>query len=147
MQHKDMHMNNAAHTNTQPLFIKIMAFNELFMFFAGVTLLLFLIGLFFWDRYQKKHTILRNYPVIGHFRYIFEYLGDYFRQYFFSNDREELPFNRVERTWIYRAAKHKNTILGFGSTRPLNKVGGVYFVSAPFPPLSPSERNRQHSAA
>lgn len=125
--------------HTHKAFIKIIAFNQMlvFSFIAlAVLFVIFIIGVFFHDRYQKTHTILRNYPVIGHFRYFFEYLGDYFRQYFFTNDREELPFDRADRSWIYRASKHENTVLGFGSTRPLNKIGEVYFVSAPFPPLT-----------
>ncbi|MCX7115008.1 MAG: FMN-binding glutamate synthase family protein [Gammaproteobacteria bacterium] len=95
--------------------------------------------LYIHDRRQKTHTILRNFPIIGHFRYGFEYLGDFFRQYFFTNDREELPFDRADRSWIYRASKNVDTVLGFGSTRPLNQVGEVYFVSAPFPALSHHE--------
>ncbi|MDF1684390.1 MAG: FMN-binding glutamate synthase family protein [Legionellaceae bacterium] len=110
------------------------------LFFA---ILLIIIGLVIWDRYQKKHTILRNYPLIGRFRYLSEYLGEFFRQYFFTNDREELPFNRAERNWVYRAAKHTDTTIGFGSTRPLNQVGTVYFVSAPFPLLATGNANIQ----
>lgn len=49
------------------------------------------------DVTQKQHTVLRNFPIIGRFRYWFEELGEYFRQYFFANDREEMPFNRSTR--------------------------------------------------
>ncbi len=101
-----------------------------------VLIFIFIFVIYFLDRYQKKHAILRNYPVIGHFRYIGEYLGVFFRQYFFAGDREELPFNRAERSWVYRAAKNIDTTIGFGSTRPLNTTGTVYFVSAPFPVLA-----------
>jgi len=85
---------------------------------------------------QKQHTILRNYPIIGHFRYMFEYLGEFLRQYLFAGDRDELPFNRAARNWVYRAAKNVDTTIGFGSTRPLHNIGTVYFASAPFPPLA-----------
>src|SRR4029079_17244728 len=61
--------------------------------------------LFVSDITQKKHRVLRNYPVIGHLRYFFEQLGEYFRQYFFSGDRDEMPFNRATRGWVYRLAK------------------------------------------
>ena len=54
-----------------------------------------LVFLFVRDITQKKHGVLRNYPVIGHLRYFFEQLGEYFRQYFFSGDRDEMPFNRA----------------------------------------------------
>ena len=61
-----------------------------------------LIGvLIFWfvqDVTQKKHAVLRNYPVIGRLRYVFEKQGEYFRQYFFMNDQEEMPFNRSARS-------------------------------------------------
>jgi glutamate synthase domain-containing protein 2 len=102
----------------------------------AVSFVLFIIALYLWDRFQKKHTILRNYPVIGHFRYIGETLGEYLRQYLFAGDRVELPFNRAQRTWVYKAAKNVDTTVGFGSTRPLHSTGTVYFVSAPFPPLA-----------
>ena len=54
------------------------------------------------DITQTKQAIRRNYPVIGRFRYVFEHLGEFFRQYFFALDREELPFNRAQRSWVYR---------------------------------------------
>ena len=59
-----------------------------------------LIFLIIHDVTQKKHTVLRNYPVIGRLRFFFEDLGEYFRQYFFANDREEMPFNRATRGWV-----------------------------------------------
>lgn len=92
-----------------------------------------LIALLCWDMIQKKHSILRTYPVIGYFRYFLEWLGVYLRQYWFSSDRSELPFNRADRTWIYRAAKGDDTMVGFGSTRDLHPLGTVFFVNAPFP--------------
>jgi glutamate synthase domain-containing protein 2 len=98
-----------------------------------------LLGIYLWDRNQKKHTILRNYPIIGHFRYAFEFVGVFLRQYWFASDREELPFDRAERSWVYRASKNLDTTIGFGSTRPLHEPGTVYFVSAPFPPLGIGE--------
>ena len=53
--------------------------------------------LFIRDITQKKHSVLRNYPVVGRLRYKFEELGEYFRQYFFMGDRDEMPFNRATR--------------------------------------------------
>ena len=87
------------------------------------------------DKLQTKQAILRNYPVIGHFRYFFEYLGHFFRQYFFAADREELPFNRADRSWVYRAAKNIDTTVAFGSTRSLTNTGAVIFVNCPFPTM------------
>ena len=87
------------------------------------------------DVTQKKHTILRNYPVIGRLRYRFEELGEYFRQYFFMNDREEMPFNRATRGWVYRLAKNEGGTVGFGSTYDLHLPGALIFVNHPFPVL------------
>ncbi len=90
---------------------------------------------YFIDRLQTKHAIRRNFPVIGRFRYLFENLGEYFRQYFFAMDREEMPFNRAQRAWIYRAAKGIDSTIAFGSTRSLHGTGTVFFVNCPFPTL------------
>src|SRR5688572_2977953 len=87
------------------------------------------------DDTQKKHTVLRNFPVIGRLRFVFENLGEYFRQYFFSGDRDEMPFNRATRGWIYRAAKNEGGYIGFGSTNDLREPGQIIFVNHPFPVL------------
>lgn len=87
------------------------------------------------DKTQKQSTLRRNYPVIARFRYLFEHLGTFFRQYFFALDREELPFNRAERSWVYRAAKNVDTTVAFGSTRDLRPPGTVYFVNCAFPTM------------
>ena len=87
------------------------------------------------DVTQTRQAIRRNYPVVGRFRYFFEHLGEFFRQYFFSMDREELPFNRAERSWVYRAAKHVDTTVAFGSTRDLKPAGTTIFVNCAFPTL------------
>jgi glutamate synthase domain-containing protein 2 len=87
------------------------------------------------DITQKKHTILRNYPIIGRLRYFFEQLGEYFRQYLFLGDRDEMPFDRSTRSWIYRLAKNEGGIIGFGSTYRLQEPGALIFVNAPFPIL------------
>jgi len=79
--------------------------------------------------------VLRNYPVVGHLRYFFEQLGEYFRQYFFSGDREEMPFNRSTRGWVYRLAKNEGGTIGFGSTYDLHQPGALIFVNHPFPVL------------
>ena len=107
----------------------------LFAFFIGVALLAILV-IYVIDKTQTSQTIRRNYPVVGRFRYLFEHLGEFFRQYFFAMDREELPFNRAERSWVYRAAKQVDTTIAFGSTRPLDKQGDVIFLNSPFPTLA-----------
>lgn len=107
----------------------------LFLFALGVGLL-WVFVLYLVDKTQKIHTIRRNYPVIGRLRYLFEHFGEFFRQYFFAMDREELPFNRAERSWAYRAAKNVDTTIAFGSTRPLDQPGDVIFLNSAFPVLS-----------
>ncbi|MBT8115385.1 MAG: FMN-binding glutamate synthase family protein [Arenicella sp.] len=107
----------------------------LFVFLIGLGVLA-LIGMYVIDKTQKHSTILRNYPVIGRFRFFFEHLGEFFRQYFFALDREEMPFNRAQRSWVYRAAKNIDSTVPFGSTRDLRPEGTVIFVNAPFPPLT-----------
>ncbi|MDQ5917363.1 MAG: hypothetical protein QG660_472 [Pseudomonadota bacterium] len=103
----------------------------------GVLIALALAGvLIYWyiqDITQKKHAVLRNFPIIGHLRYFFENLGEYFRQYFFLGDRDEMPFNRATRAWVYRLAKNEGGILGFGSTYNIHEAGALIFVNAPFP--------------
>src|SRR5260221_10040170 len=91
--------------------------------------------LFISDITQKKHSVLRNYPIIGRFRYFFEQLGEYFRQYFFAGDRDEMPFNRATRGWVYRLAKNEGGMIGFGSTYDLHHPGALIFVNHPFPVL------------
>jgi glutamate synthase domain-containing protein 2 len=87
------------------------------------------------DRTQTQQAIRRNYPVIGRLRYLFEHLGVFFRQYFFAMDREELPFNRAERAWVARASKNIDATIAFGSTKPLNTPGSIFFLNSMFPPL------------
>ncbi|MGD8339882.1 MAG: FMN-binding glutamate synthase family protein [Gammaproteobacteria bacterium] len=91
--------------------------------------------LFIIDVTQTKHAIRRNFPVIGRFRYLFEHLGEFFRQYFFALDREEMPFNRAERSWVYRACTKSENTVAFGSTRDLRRVGTVIFLNDPWPVL------------
>ena len=92
-----------------------------------------IVVLYVLDVTQSKQTIRKNYPVIGRLRYAFEHLGVFFRQYFFAMDREELPFNRAQRSWVARAAKNVDGTLAFGSTKPLNRPGDIFFLNGGFP--------------
>ncbi len=69
--------------------------------------------------FQRAHTISHNYPIVGHLRYWLEGIGPEMRQYFVANNREELPFNRIERSWIYASAKKENNYEGFGTDRDI----------------------------
>jgi glutamate synthase domain-containing protein 2 len=107
---------------------------QLFVLLIGIGILS-VVALYIIDITQTTHTIRRNYPVIGRFRYFFEHLGEFFRQYFFAMDREELPFNRAERSWVYRAAKDVDSTIAFGSTRNLSTSGAFFFLNSAFPTL------------
>lgn len=72
-----------------------------FVGFVGLALLALAV-MYVVDKTQTAHSVRRNFPVISRFRHLFEHLGEFFRQYFFAMDREELPFNRAQRTWAYR---------------------------------------------
>lgn len=106
----------------------------LFILAVGL-LVLWVIVAYVIDVTQTHQTIRRNYPVIGRFRYLFEHIGEFFRQYFFAMDREELPFNRAQRSWVYRAAKNVDSTVAFGSTDNVNGTGRVLFVNCTFPTL------------
>lgn len=106
----------------------------LFITVIGLAILAVIV-MYIRDITQTEQTIRRNYPVVGRFRYFFEHMGEFFRQYFFAMDREELPFNRADRSWVYRAAKNVDSTIAFGSTRDLRPAGSVYFVNCPYPTL------------
>ena len=107
----------------------------LFVFCVGLSVAVIVV-IYFMDVRQTKDAIRRNYPVIGRFREIFTMLGEFFRQYFFAMDREEMPFNRAEREWIGRSSNNADNTVAFGSTRNLSPVGTTIFVNFPFPTLT-----------
>jgi glutamate synthase domain-containing protein 2 len=106
----------------------------LFVFVVGLGVIAIIV-MYIVDKTQTKQAIRHNFPVIGRFRYVFEEMGEFFRQYFFSMDREEMPFNRAQRSWAYRAAKNVDNTVAFGSTRSLRQTGTTMFVNHPFPTL------------
>lgn len=120
---------------TDTFAFKIFNFLALGFLIFAILVIVAVLVMYIIDVTQRTHTLRRNYPVIGRFRYLFEHLGEFFRQYFFAMDREEMPFNRAERVWVYRAAKNVDTSIGFGSTRDLSPTGTVLFLNAAFPVL------------
>jgi hypothetical protein len=118
--------------------------SALFVFAVGLGALAVVV-LFVVDVTQTRHAIRRNYPVIGRLRYLLEHVGVFFRQYFFAMDREEMPFNRAQRTWVYRAAKNLDNIQPFGSTRDLRPAGTILFANATFPSLEASPARAEPS--
>src|SRR5210317_2041016 len=83
--------------------------------------------------FQRKHTISHNFPVVGHLRYWLESIGPEMRQYFVANNREELPFNRIERGWIYASAKKENNYEGFGTDRDIYAHQHIFINNAMMP--------------
>jgi glutamate synthase domain-containing protein 2 len=116
------------------LVVLVETFAALFLLLLAVAVVV-IAAVWVVDRNQASNAVLRNFPVIGHFRYGFLRLGSFFRQYLFTGDREELPFNRAERVWVYRAAKNAENTNAFGSTRDLRGEGVPFFVNAAFPSL------------
>jgi glutamate synthase domain-containing protein 2 len=108
--------------------------SALFIFVVGVVVLILLV-LYIIDATQTRHAIRHNFPLIGRFRSIFITLGEFFRQYFFAMDREEMPFNRAEREWVYKSAAGVDNTVAFGSTKNLGLAGTAIFVNCPFPTL------------
>ena len=107
---------------------------NLFAFALGVGVLIAAV-LFVLDISQTKDAVRKNYPVVGRFRYLFTTLGEFFRQYFFAMDREEMPFNRAQREWIYKSSEGVDNTVAFGSTKSLNTTGSFIFANAAFPSL------------
>ena len=86
-----------------------------------------------YDITQKRHAVLRNFPIIGHLRYLLESFGPELRQYIVSDNDEERPFNRNHRRWIYATAKKENSYFGFGSDNRVEDDGYVFFRHSAFP--------------
>lgn len=82
---------------------------------------------------QKAHSISHNFPIVGHIRYMLESIGPELRQYLVANNREELPFNRIERGWIYASAKKENNYEGFGTDRDIYQQQYIFINNAMMP--------------
>lgn len=80
------------------------------------------------DLVQKKHALLRNFPVVGHARYLLETIGPELRQYIVSSNDEERPFSRDQRSWIYASAKEENNYFGFGTDNDVEHLQGHAYV-------------------
>ena len=91
-----------------------------------------------YDLTQKRHAILRNYPIIGHLRYLLERIGPELRQYIVTDNDEERPFSRDQRRWVYSSAKGENSYFGFGTDNHLDTVGYPFFRHSAFP-LTPAD--------
>jgi len=105
----------------------------------GILLLLWVV----YDLVQTKHAILRNFPIIGHFRYWLEAIGPELRQYIVTSNNEERPFSRDQRSWIYASSKRANNYFGFGTDNAIDQTPNYLIIKqAGFPyrdeqPLDP----------
>ena len=86
------------------------------------------------DVTQRHHTVLRNYPVVGHLRYVLESFGPEIRQYLVTDNDEERPFSRDQRRWIYSSAEAGDTSFGFGTDNHLESTRDYLIIDhAAFP--------------
>ncbi|SDX85192.1 hypothetical protein SAMN05661080_01470, partial [Modestobacter sp. DSM 44400] len=76
------------------------------------------------DVLQREHALLRNFPVVGHARYLLEAVGPELRQYLVAGNNEERPFTRDQRRWVYASAKKENNYFGFGTDNDLEYTAG-----------------------
>ena len=89
------------------------------------------------DLTQKRHAILRNFPIVGHFRYWLEAIGPELRQYIVTSNNEERPFSRDQRRWIYASSKRENNYFGFGTDNDLERSGYILIRHSAFPLHAP----------
>lgn len=82
-----------------------------------------LLAITIYDRLQKSHTLLRNFPILGHMRYILEFFRPEIQQYFVASDDSERPFDRKTRTIVYERAKGIPDTISFGNDRDIMKAG------------------------
>jgi len=98
-----------------------------------------LVLLTLYDLLQRKHAILRTFPLIGHLRFILEKIGPELRQYIVTSNEAERPFSRDQRRWIYSSAKQMDNHFGFGTSSDLETTPGYLVIRhSPFPLSNPT---------
>ena len=90
---------------------------------VGVVLLLTLLFWLVRENKKKKHSVLRNYPVIGHLRFLLEFVRPEIRQYFIESDREAAPFSRQQRSLVYQRSKGAQDKRPFGTQLDVHAHG------------------------
>jgi glutamate synthase domain-containing protein 2 len=99
-----------------------------------------LAGVAGYDLLQRHHAILRNFPIVGHLRYLLETFGPELRQYIVTSNDEERPFSRDQRRWVYASAKREVNTFGFGSDNEMESVETMLAIKhAPFPAPPPAD--------
>ena len=94
-------------------------------------------GVVAYDLTQRRHAILRNFPVVGHLRYLLEAFGPELRQYIVTGNDDERPFSRNQRRWIYATAKRQDPHFGFGSDVDWSRHPGHVLIEPSAFPLAP----------
>ncbi|HWI10189.1 MAG TPA: FMN-binding glutamate synthase family protein [Burkholderiaceae bacterium] len=84
---------------------------------------MFLVGTGVRDKLQTRHSVLRNYPVLGHVRFLLEFIRPEMRQYFIEGDNEAAPFSRQQRSLVYQRAKGDADKRPFGTQMDVGAVG------------------------
>ena len=97
------------------------------------------------DLTQKDHSLLRNFPVLGHARYGLELIGPELRQYIVASNDEERPFSRDQRAWIYRSAKGVNNYVGFGTDNDMETLQGYPIIKHRTFPRSMAAETEDHA--
>jgi len=98
-----------------------------------------LVALTIHDLLQRRHAIIRNFPIIGHFRYMLEKVGPELRQYIVTANDQERPFTRDQRRWVYASSKQQNNYFGFGTDNDLENAAGTIIIrQAAFPEPEPA---------
>ena len=110
-----------------------------------------LAGLAAHDLLQKDHALLRNFPVLGHARYLLEAIGPELRQYIVAGNNEERPFTRDQRRWVYASAKQENNYFGFGTDNDIEYTAGYPIIKhrtfgRAVPPSSPTAGHERAAA-
>ncbi len=110
--------------------------------FIGIALFILAIGIY--DISQKEHTILRNFPVLGHMRYLFEMIAPEIHQYFVEDNTDGTPIDRNHRTYIYSRAKLELDTHPFGTQLDVNAENYKFMQHSiyPAPRLSEAPRVR-----
>ena len=103
----------------------------------GIGLGSLLVMIAIYDMTQKRHAILRNFPIIGHFRYWLETVGPELRQYIVTGNDEERPFSRDQRRWVYASSKKENNYFGFGTDNDPDRPGYILIRHSAFPHHTP----------
>ncbi|MBI2070241.1 MAG: FMN-binding glutamate synthase family protein [Elusimicrobia bacterium] len=100
---------------------------------GGIVIAVILAAVAVYDVFFSGDNVLRNFPVVGHLRYLLIELGPELRQYIVAGNREEAPFNRSERDWIYRSARGQNNYFGFGTDDQIYGIGYPIIKHSVFP--------------